>query len=406
MTWAPAKPRRSHDRAVRRIAVLLAVVPGVALAQPAPNDSVTAIHDRAVALATAGWATKDPVQLNAAVAEFKRAIALDDQPKFECNLAVALEGLGELARAHARLSRCAPRLAAIDPELARPRLAKLAELEAALVTTHAALRLAVSDGPATATISSFPDDEIMTLPTTVWLAPGSPTLIVRFPGRRAPSSQVVAITAAEVGTKQALQIETPREAPLEPVVEPPPDEVQPDRGPVVEPPRARPRSRRAATIERRAAVAPAPRDRDRRARAIRGGGDRVRRRAAGGVAVGARSERSARRRGRDRRRADRCRRARRRDPRRRCRHARARADRCRSPRADDRAPRQRCARVVVVIAAADRRQPVHPVTAAAAASPRATTRRIARAIGPGTSSCRKCPASVRVTSAAGSSRSR
>ncbi len=243
MTWAPAKPRGSYDRAVRRIAVLLAVVPGVALAQPAPNDSVTAIHDRAVALATAGWATKDPVQLNAAVAEFKRAIALDDQPKFECNLAVALEGLGELARAHARLSRCAPRLAAIDPELARPRLAKLAELEAALVTTHAALRLAVSDGPATATISAFPDDEIMTLPTTVWLAPGSPTLIVRFPGRRAPSLQVVAITAAEVGTKQALQIETPREAPLEP----PPDELQP-REPVVEPPRARPRSRRAATI--------------------------------------------------------------------------------------------------------------------------------------------------------------
>ena len=239
----PGRSTRTIAR-VRRLVALLALAPGVVQAQPAsPASSVAEIHDHAVALATEGWEPRDPVKLAAAVAEFKRAIALDDAPKYECNLAQALERLGELARAHSRLARCTPRLTAIspDPTVVRPMIDRMIALEGELARTHVPVRLEVTAGDATATLAGVPDDEIMVLPTTVWLAPGSHQVTVRFPGRRDPATVAIAVDASQLGApRRTERIETPAERPLAPAV------VEPERpaAPVVE----RRRSRRGPAI--------------------------------------------------------------------------------------------------------------------------------------------------------------
>lgn len=200
---------------MRRVALLVVALSGVAAAQPAPAPAPIDPHVRAKAInaealkqAQAAEAAGDTAGMEAAVAQWKRAIALDDQPVYECNLAYALEWLEERARAHARYLRCAPRLASAQPQQAARRLAAIGGLEEILVATHARVRIDQNGGRATATVSAFPPDELVELPTTVWLPPGKHTVELDWGDGRTLRA-TIDVAADELGRERRVHLDAP-----------------------------------------------------------------------------------------------------------------------------------------------------------------------------------------------------
>lgn len=171
---------------------------GRAAAQPAPTADE--LHQRGRARAKEWVQTKNPTAIAEAAALFKQALALGDSPLIECDLGLALHYLGEDSRAHARLTRCMPRLAAVSPDKVAGYRGIEDEVAAAVAKGHVAVDIATSPPGAQITISTFPADETVQAPTLIWLRPGTYTLTAHVDGHVDVSS-TIEITEAEVAAR-------------------------------------------------------------------------------------------------------------------------------------------------------------------------------------------------------------
>ncbi|MBZ0233735.1 MAG: hypothetical protein K8M05_15515, partial [Deltaproteobacteria bacterium] len=200
------------------------------------------MHQRGRELARQWRQDGDRAKLEEAARLFKEAYKLAGSPLAECDLGLALHYLGEDGRAHARLTRCMPRLAAEGPDQVAAYRGVEDEVTAALRTGHVAVDIVTTPPGAIVTVSAFPDDETVIAPTLVWLAPGKHTFVARLAGH-ADASFEVDLTAQDVTTRARkewrvrLDPAPAERAGVAPVVEPPP---------VVDTPRPRARSRTAA----------------------------------------------------------------------------------------------------------------------------------------------------------------
>lgn len=158
---------------------------GVAVAQPAggaPAPSAQQLHQRGRDRAKVWRQTGDKPALQEATQLFKDALALGDDPLIECDLGLALHYLGEDARAHARLTRCMPRLAAVSPDKVAGYRGVEDEVAAAVAKDHVAVDVATSPPGAVVSVSTFPADETVLAPTLIWLRPGKHTLTAHVDG--------------------------------------------------------------------------------------------------------------------------------------------------------------------------------------------------------------------------------
>ncbi len=176
---------------------------GVAMAQPAggaPAPTAQALHERGRDRAKAWRQSGDQLALQEATQLFKDALALGDDPLIECDLGLALHYLGEEARAHARLTRCMPRLAAVSPGKVAGYRGVEDEVAAAVAKDHVAVDVATSPPGAVVSISSFPADETVLAPTLIWLRPGTYTLTAHVDGH-VDISTTIELTEADVAAR-------------------------------------------------------------------------------------------------------------------------------------------------------------------------------------------------------------
>lgn len=185
MTGGCAPSRLAYTRGVRWLAAVTIVALASSGARADAAAEAAALHARGLELGKRGRTQHDLEALRGAAALFKQALARDDVPLYECDLALALHYLEDYARANARLARCLPRLAATGAAAERIDDYRAVEREnaAAVARGHLAIDIASTPPGATVTVSSFPPDEFVIAPTVVWLAPGSHILVARLPGR-------------------------------------------------------------------------------------------------------------------------------------------------------------------------------------------------------------------------------
>ncbi len=163
---------------------------GAALAQPADGapasgESASPLHQQGRDLARQWLTGGDRAKLERAAALFKEALALAPSPLVECDLGLALFHLGELSRAHARLTSCMPRLAIDAPDQVDGYKGVAASVDAAVARAHVAVDVTTSPPGAVVSISSFPADETVLAPTLVWLPAGRHTFTARAAGHQA-----------------------------------------------------------------------------------------------------------------------------------------------------------------------------------------------------------------------------
>ena len=150
--------------------------------QPSPDSAAAEKHARGRQLARAWRADKDTTKLDEAARLFKEAFQLTGSPLYECDLGLALHYLGEDARAHARLTSCMTRLAAVSPDKVAGYRGVDDEVATAVSTGHVAVDVATQPPGAIISVSSFPSDETMLAPTLVWLRPGTHTFTAHVDG--------------------------------------------------------------------------------------------------------------------------------------------------------------------------------------------------------------------------------
>lgn len=159
-------------------------------ALPAAADDA----DVALALAEQGEAAAAGGDLPGAVGLFKRALALDPRPEYQCNVGVAYYKAGDLPRAQLFLSLCLARGSHLDATF-------LGGVRGVLVAVEDTMRagaftpidVVVTPASAQFTISAFADDEIVVGSRLVWLPEGEHRVTVSHSGHEA---QTVAVTAA------------------------------------------------------------------------------------------------------------------------------------------------------------------------------------------------------------------
>jgi hypothetical protein len=171
----------------------IGVTAGSAAAQSPQQD---ALHKQGRARAKVFIQTKDRTAIEEAAKLFKDALALGDSPVIECDLGLALHYLGEDSRAHARLTRCMPRLAALSPDQMRGYRTVEDEVAQAIAKDHASVDLASTPPGAVVSISTFPADETVLAPTVLWLRAGTYELTAHVDGH-VDVSVTVEITAAD-----------------------------------------------------------------------------------------------------------------------------------------------------------------------------------------------------------------
>ncbi len=209
--------------------------------QPAPPDSAATLHQRGRDLARAWRHDHDRAKLDEATRLFKQALALGDSPLIECDLGLALHYLGEDARAHARLTRCMTRLAAVSPDQVAGYRGVEDEVGAAVSRGHVAVDIATSPPGAIVTISTFPADETVLAPTLVWMRPGAHTFTAHVDGHL-DASWTAEISDADAATRARKEWRVkldPRPAVTGAGIGPGVDGELP--GGFVDPPRPRPR---------------------------------------------------------------------------------------------------------------------------------------------------------------------
>lgn len=153
--------------------LLIAVALGAATSSAHAQPKGTQLHDKGRELAKEWRRDGDRKKLEEAARLFKEAYKLDGSPLMECDLGLALHYLGEDGRAHARLTSCMPRLAALGADKVAAYRGIEDEVNAALRTGHVAVDIVTTPPGAIVTISAFPADETVLAPTLVWLKPGN-----------------------------------------------------------------------------------------------------------------------------------------------------------------------------------------------------------------------------------------
>jgi hypothetical protein len=161
------------------IVVALGAATGTALAQQGQGSK---LHDQGRELAKEWRRDGDRKKLEEAARLFKEAYKLDGSPIMECDLGLALHYLGEDGRAHARLTSCMPRLAALGADKVSAYRGIEDEVNAALRTGHVAVDIVTTPPGAIVSISAFPPDETVLAPTLVWLKPGQHTFTAHLDG--------------------------------------------------------------------------------------------------------------------------------------------------------------------------------------------------------------------------------
>ncbi len=173
---------------MRSAAVLVASVM-IGVTAPAAADDA----DDALELATQGEAAAASGDLAGAVALFKRALALDARPEYQCNVGVAYYKAGDQPRAQLFLSLCLARGSHLDATF-------LGSVRSVLVAVEDALRagaftpvdVVVEPASASFTVSAFADDEVVVGSRLVWLPNGDHTLRVSARGYVAKDVPVAA----------------------------------------------------------------------------------------------------------------------------------------------------------------------------------------------------------------------
>lgn len=175
--------------------VALGAAAGTAHAQP----QGVPLHERGRELAKEWRRDGDRKKLEEAARLFKEAYRLDGSPLMECDLGLALHYLGEDGRAHARLTSCMPRLAALGADKVAAYRGIEDEVNAALRTGHVAVDIVTTPPGAIVTISAFPADETVLAPTLVWLQPGKHELSAHLDGH-VDATFAVDLTENDVAT--------------------------------------------------------------------------------------------------------------------------------------------------------------------------------------------------------------
>ncbi|MCA9674720.1 MAG: hypothetical protein H6709_13035 [Kofleriaceae bacterium] len=215
-------PRIAFAVAIALATAATLTVPGARLAradEPSATERARAIADQAKPLAQQGAETGDHGKLTEAIDLYKQAYALDPNPAYQCNAGVALRLVGELARAQPMLAECVARYrgAASARDVFR---GQLADVEAALATSHVAVDIVTAPAGAAVGASTLADDEHVTAPGLLWLPPGTHTLTTRLAGY-VTATTTVEISADEVaaGAKRRVRIDLVAETPTPQVVE-------------------------------------------------------------------------------------------------------------------------------------------------------------------------------------------
>jgi hypothetical protein len=169
------------------IVVALGAAAGTAFAQQGQGSK---LHDQGRELAKEWRRDGDRKKLEEAARLFKEAYKLDGSPIMECDLGLALHYLGEDGRAHARLTSCMPRLAALGADKVSAYRGIEDEVNAALRTGHVAVDIVTTPPGAIVTISAFPSDETVLAPTLVWLKPGQHAFTAHLDGHVDASFEV------------------------------------------------------------------------------------------------------------------------------------------------------------------------------------------------------------------------
>lgn len=176
--WNPGPRNVVYDRAVRSAALLVACVTLGAAAPARADDAGDALD-----LARQGETAAANGDLPGAVALFKRALALDPRPEYQCNVGVAYYKGGDLPRAQLFLSLCLARGSHLDAGF-------LDGVRGVLVAVEDTLRageftpvdVVVSPPSAEFTVSAFGADEAVIGGRLVWLPSGDHTIVVTASG--------------------------------------------------------------------------------------------------------------------------------------------------------------------------------------------------------------------------------
>lgn len=173
-----------------RSAVLLVACAVLGVTPPAAADDA----DDALELARQGEAAAASGDLAGAVTLFKRALALDPRPEYQCNVGVAYYKAGDQPRAQLFLSLCQARGSHLDATfLAGVRNVLVAVEDTLRAGAFTPIDVVVTPASAAFTVSAFAEDESVIGSRLVWLPHGDHTLTVSAHGH---VTKTVPVTAA------------------------------------------------------------------------------------------------------------------------------------------------------------------------------------------------------------------
>jgi tetratricopeptide (TPR) repeat protein len=195
------------------VCLLLATLGGAARADDA--DDVKRLSADARALAQEG-------KLTEAIALYRKAYDLSENPVFLCNIGLAYQLAGDLPRAHAQLTQCMPRLAAAMPEAVANFQQALDAVEKALPEKHVAVDVRSQPAGAMLDVDVLHGDVQPSAPAVVWLPAGAHAISASLAGRET-ASETVTITADDIAAhpKKSVTIRLP-EARRDELPPPPP----------------------------------------------------------------------------------------------------------------------------------------------------------------------------------------
>jgi len=154
---------------------------------------------RADQRARQGYELAQAGELDAAIREFKRALAIQPRAVYLCNIGLAYSELGRLHRAHWFLDQCLERWSETEDKPIDPRAAEYLNQASARLSRGANGRLRIKVQPDDATIAIptvFADDELVRPRRIVWLPAGRHTMRVTSHGFQ-PVDVTVAIERGE-----------------------------------------------------------------------------------------------------------------------------------------------------------------------------------------------------------------
>jgi len=189
------------------VAILLAVP-----AHDARADETA--RARADQRARRGYDLAQAKQLDAAIAEFKQALAIDQRAIYLCNIGMAYSELGRVHRAHWFLDQCLERWSETEDSPIEPRITQYLNQAVKRLSSSDYGRLRIKVEPAAATISIptvFAPDEGVRPRRIVWLPVGRHQMRITSAGFRPLALELEVVRGEQREIEVALE---PVTAPL------------------------------------------------------------------------------------------------------------------------------------------------------------------------------------------------